>query len=87
MTPRVKIKYTKKVVVPLRYKRFLWDTEGKKVIVQKLVYRVLKYGGFEDIKWVWKKYPEVAIYVIKHYKDIHRGVIFWIKRWQSEKAD
>ena len=81
---RIVPKYTQLVNIPVELKKFLWD-ETDKTPAEKLVFRVLSYGNFEQIQEVFDKYPEICFYVIHTYPEIHRGVKYWIKQWYNER--
>ena len=51
--------------IPSRLQGILWsasvnqlDLEGDKVYI---IHQILMYGGFEDIKWLFKTYPQKTI--------------------------
>ncbi len=81
---RVKIKYTRKIKIPEKYKIFLWDEPSGLTFLEKFILRVFKYGNFRDIKWLFKKFPEECYEISLKYAEIKRGVKFWIKKWHNE---
>ncbi|NPB03128.1 MAG: hypothetical protein GXO39_01770 [Thermotogae bacterium] len=83
---RIKWKYTHKVPVPKEWKVWLWD-EGAEAPLEKLIYRVLTYGKFEDIRKIYGMYPEETYELAFRYPDIKRGVRFWMKVWHDEGED
>ena len=52
-----------------------------KAPLESIILKVLTYGKFEDIRTLYKMFPEETYSVVKRYPDIKRGVRFWIKRW------
>ncbi len=78
---RIKPTYTTTVKIPKEYKTFFWDCPQGKVFLEKFIMRILQYGRFEDLKWVYKKYPEETYDIAFKYPEIKRGVKFWIKWW------
>ncbi len=83
---RIKWKYTQMVSVPKEWRVWLWD-EGEKAPLEKIIYRILTYGRFEDIRRVYKMYPKETYELAFRYPDIKRGVRFWIKVWHDEGED
>lgn len=79
---RIPFKYKNPVTVPPRFQKFLWDHPDGKAPLEKFVLRILTYGSFLDIKWLYKKHPEETTYVAKRY-NVRRGVKFWIKYWSK----
>jgi len=82
---RIPWKYSEEVPVPERYRRFIWDHPEGRTPLEKFIYRLLKYGRFEDIRWVYKRYPEQTSDIAFRYPDIKRGVRFWIRYWGSDE--
>lgn len=82
-TKRIKWTYCQEVPVPNKFKTYLWDHIEGKAPLEKLIYRVLQFGTFKDIQWLYKKYPEECFTIINNYSDIERGVKFWIKYWHE----
>ncbi|GIV27952.1 MAG: hypothetical protein KatS3mg027_1766 [Bacteroidia bacterium] len=80
---RVRWTYFQEVSVPKKFKAYLWDHIEGKAPLEKLIYRILIYGSFKDIKWLYKKYPEECFTIVNKYPDINRSVKFWIKYWHS----
>lgn len=83
---RQPFKFRQKVPIPQKWRKFLWDEPGGEAPVGKLVLRVLQYGDYDDWREVYERYPEVCRHVVNAYPhpQVHRGVKFWIKRWDSE---
>ncbi|MCL5408448.1 MAG: hypothetical protein M1135_00250 [Candidatus Omnitrophica bacterium] len=83
---RLPITYTKKIIIPAKYQKFIWDKhpKDKKIILEKLIQRILTYGNYNDIKWIFQKYPEETYTISLKYPDIKRGVKFWIKYWYEK---
>ncbi|MCM8767988.1 MAG: hypothetical protein NC921_04305 [Candidatus Omnitrophica bacterium] len=84
-TSRIKITYKEKVKIPEKYRFMFWDCK-ENVILEKYILRILTYGNFEDIKEVYKKYPEQTFNIAFKYPEIKRGIKFWIKKWKEEKS-
>jgi len=79
---RIKWKYVQKVNIPTNVKNFLWD-EDTVAPLEKLILRVLQYGNFDQIKYIYSTYPEETTDIINRYSDIRRGVKFWIVYWNK----
>jgi len=82
---RIKPVYTKIINIPKRYKMFLWDEPTGKTYIEKYILRILYYGDFEDIKYIYRKYPNETFNIAFRYPEIKRGVKFWIKLWKTKK--
>jgi uncharacterized protein Usg len=82
---RVIPKYRNKISVPEKYRRFLWDYPDGYAPLETLILRVLKYGKFEDVKWIYQQYPNETYYVAFTYPEVKRGIKFWIKRWREKR--
>lgn len=82
---RLKVTYTHKVKIPEKYKIFFWDEPSGFTFLEKFILRIFKYGTFEDIKWLLKKFPEECYEIALKYPDIKRGIKFWVKKWQNER--
>lgn len=80
---RIPLKYRKKVILPKNLKMLLWDHPDQPVMLEKIITRVLKYGRFEEIKWLYDTYPRQTYDVTNRYSDIKRGVKFWINHWNK----
>ncbi len=74
--------YRQEVEVPEKFRQFCWDAVEGKIELEKLIYRVLQYGNFEEIKEIYSAYPEEVESVTDRY-EVHRGVRFWIKYWKK----
>ena len=79
---RIKWDYFNKVDIPEDFKIYLWDYK-EKAPLEILILRVLTYGNFEEIKKIYKLYPEETYKIALKYPEIKRGVKFWIKRWKN----
>jgi len=77
-------KYKEEVTVPERYRKYLWDHPEGRAPLEKFIYRLLAYGRFEDIKWLYQRYPAETKDIVMRYRDIKRGVRFWINYWSSD---
>jgi hypothetical protein len=82
---RIPWRYPRIVRFPRRYKKFLWDHQSGRAPLEKVVFRILYYGSFDDIKWLYKKYPEEAVTLSRTYPEIRRGVKFWMEYWNERK--
>ncbi|NPA33862.1 MAG: hypothetical protein GXO48_02915 [Chlorobi bacterium] len=80
---RKPLKFKNRVPIPEKWRKYLWDEPSGEAPVEKVVLRVLMYGGYEDWREVYERYPEVCKYVAENYPQIHRGVKFWIKWWED----
>lgn len=52
--------------------------------MEKFILRLLTYGRFEDIRWLYQTYPEESWDIAQRYPEIKRGIKFWLKRWKDE---
>ncbi len=84
---RIKLTYKQKVEIPSKYKKFFWDEPEGVTFLEKFILRILKYGDFEDIKWLYQKYPEETYAITFKYPDIKRGIKFWMKKWHEDKRN
>jgi len=82
---RIPWKYHEPVKIPENMRMFFWDEHKGTVPLEKLILRILQYGKFEGIKWLYEKYPEQCYEFINRYPDIRRGVKFWIEKWYEER--
>lgn len=80
---RVRWRYPAPVEVPPIYQKFLWDHPEQVAPLEKFILRILTYGKFEDIRWLYNKYPEETKDIVRRYKEIKRGIRFWIKYWEN----
>ncbi|MBN4065893.1 hypothetical protein JYT51_01010 [Candidatus Amoebophilus asiaticus] len=76
--------YTNKVVIPKKYGKYLWDHIDGKVILEKFVLRILMYGKFPDVRWLYQQYPDESFDIANKYYEIHRGVKYWINLWHLQ---
>lgn len=83
---RVKWTYPQQVSFPSRFKMFLWEYRNHKAPLEKLIYRIFTYGKFNDLKWLFEKYPIEAFTLSKKYNDIKRGVKFWMEFWNGKRV-
>jgi len=82
---RLKPKFVEFVKIPKKFKPYFWDCPDNKTYLEKFIIRILTYGRFDEIKWVYKKYPQETYDVIMRYNEIKRGVKFWIKLWKERE--
>ena len=82
---RISWTFPQQVSFPERYKKFLWEHQNCKAPLEKLIYRIFTYGRFEDIRWLYEKYPEQSFELSQKYSDIKRGVKFWIEYWHEQR--
>jgi hypothetical protein len=80
---RQKLEFTQKVTIPNNLKLLFWDCPDNTTFLEKYIKRVLDYGNFEEIKFVFHQYPKETFHIAMKYKDIRRGVKFWIKEWNN----
>ncbi len=83
-TKRIKPIYLKEIKIPKKLKIYFWDCPNGKTYLEKFILRILQYGNFEEIKWLYKKFPSETYYVAFNYPEIKRGVKFWIKIWKEK---
>lgn len=83
---RIAWKYFQQVRIPPEYEKFFWDHMDGVVALEKFILRILTYGDFEDIKWLYQQYPEETWDIAGRYPDIKRGVRFWLKRWHDAET-
>lgn len=82
---RIKWTYSKEVSFPSKYRRYLWEHSNQKAPLEKIIYRIFTYGKFNDLKWLYEKYPYEALSLSKKYKNIKRGVKFWLEYWNGKR--
>jgi len=80
-TTRILPIYTRNVEIPGKYYKYLWDHPGREVILEKFILRILMYGKFQDVKWLYKKYTVETYEIANKYSEVHRGVLYWINLW------
>jgi len=80
---RLKWDYTKKVKIPKSYKQFLWDYPDGTAPLEMMILRILTYGTFQDLEWLYKKYSEETNKLAFKYPVIKRGVRFWVRKWHD----
>ena len=78
--------YSKQVSFPERYKKLLWEHTNRKAPLEKLIYRIFTYGKFEDLRWLYEKYPDQSFTLSKNYNNIKRGVKFWMEYWHGQST-
>lgn len=47
--------YKNQVPIPTAYQQFLWDYPGKTAPLEMLILRILIYGSFRDLRWLYNK--------------------------------
>jgi hypothetical protein len=82
---RIKWTYPQEVSYPSRFKKFLWEYPNHKAPLEKLIYRILTYGKYDDLRWLYKEYPNEAFALSKKYVEIKRGVKFWMEYWNGQR--
>lgn len=82
---RIKWTYPQRVSFPSKYKKFLWEHPNQKAPLEKIIYRIFTYGSFDDIRWLYEKYPKEAVTLSKKYNNIKRGVKFWMEYWNGKR--
>lgn len=82
---RQSLTFTQEVKFPARYKKFLWEHQNQKAPLEKLIIRIFTYGKFDDLKWLYKNYPEESYFLAKKYKTIKRGIKFWMEYWNEKR--
>lgn len=82
---RIKITYKQNVKIPEKYRVYFWDNPDDEVYLEKFILRILYYGKFDDIRWLYENYPDETYDIAFKYPEIKRGVKFWIKRWREKK--
>lgn len=75
---RIKLDYFDKIEIPEKFSRYLWDYK-EKAPLEILIFRILNYGSFEEIKVIFELYPDEIYKIAVKYHKIKRGVNFWIK--------
>ncbi|CUT04185.1 hypothetical protein [Candidatus Chrysopegis kryptomonas] len=81
---RIKPIYLEEIKIPKKFKIYFWDCPNSKTYLEKFILRILQYGSFEEIKWLYKKFSSQTYYVAFTYPEIKRGVKFWIKLWKEK---
>ncbi len=81
---RIKPEYIKYIEIPDELQALFWDCPERKTYLEKFIKRILDYGNFDEIKWVYQQYPEETFRIVFKYPDIRRGVKFWIKLWSNK---
>lgn len=79
---RIKWDYFEKIQISEKFSRYLWDYK-ERAPIEILIFRILKYGSFEEIKEIFELYPNETYKIAMKYPEIKRGVKFWIKKWKS----
>jgi len=82
---RIVPKFRTKIHIPDEFRKFLWDYPEGTAPLEMVILRILLYGKYEDIKVIYNKHPKETYYTTNAYPQIHRGVKFWINRWESGK--
>jgi len=83
---RIIPKYMNKVSVPVSVQALLWDEKGRKAPLEKLILRILTYGRFKEVRWVYGRHPSETFEMLSRYPEIKRGVKFWIEHWHAKKT-
>ena len=81
---RIKPIYKEWVEVPDCFRKIVWDALDGKSPLEDIILKVLMYGSFEEIKKLFKMYPEETYNVAFRYPEIKRGVRYWIKVWSDD---
>lgn len=84
---RQKLEYKEKVNIPEQFRSLFWDCPDGVTFLEKFIKRILDYGNFQDIRQVYELYPKETECVVFKYKDIRRGIKFWIKLWNKQSAN
>jgi len=79
---RIKWKYMQKVPIPSTIKQLLWD-EQTVAPLEKIIMRVLQYGNYDEIKYIYGMYPEEVTEIVNRYTGLRRGVKFWVVYWNK----
>ncbi|MCM8806521.1 MAG: hypothetical protein ABIN23_07190 [candidate division WOR-3 bacterium] len=82
---RIRPIYKKRIKISRRFKAIFWDCPNGETYLEKFILRILKYGNFEEIKWIYDKFPEETYDVALRYPEMKRGVKFWIRLWKEKK--
>lgn len=82
---RIIPKFRQKIEIPKKYKRYFWDYPDGFATLETFILRILLYGKFANIQWLYGKFSDECYYVATTYPKIHRGVKFWIKLWEKCK--
>jgi hypothetical protein len=82
---RTKWSYPQRVFFPSKFKKFLWEYPNQNAPLEKIIFRILTYGSFDDIRWLYEKYPKEALTLSKKYSNIKRGVKFWMEYWNGKR--
>jgi len=81
VSERIPIHYRAVVNVPADLQKFLWDYPEGKAPLEKLLLRTLEYGSFEQVKRIYRRYPEECYDVVNRYQHLKRGIKYWIREW------
>jgi hypothetical protein len=81
---RIKWVYTHSVPIPEHLQSLLWDEQGY-VPLEKLITRVLDYGNYDEIKYIYDTFPQETTDITFRYPHIKRGVKFWIQYWNEHR--
>ena len=61
-----------------------WDEQKSIAPLEKVIMRIFDYGKFEEIKYLYGKYPKQCYDFIQRYPDVQRGIKFWINKWHEK---
>lgn len=84
---RIKPDFTNKVFIPEQFKPLFWDCPNNSTYMEKFIKRILDYGNFEEIQWLYNTYPHETHIITFKYPDIRRGIKFWIKLWKNNSKN
>lgn len=82
---RMKPEYLQKVEIPEKFKTYFWDCSNGETYLEKFILRILTYGTFEEIKYIYNQFPEETYKIAFKYPEIKRGVRFWVKLWKEKE--
>lgn len=87
LTNRIRPEYTNQIGIPQGFKKYFWDCPDGKTYLEKFILRILTYGSFKEIKWIYERYPKETYNIAFKYPEIKRGVKFWIKLWKKKSRE
>ena len=80
---RIPWRYHRRVHLPTAFRSLVWDEHGGTVPLEKLILRIVTYGTFDELSWVYRTYPEETFDLVQRYPDIRRGVRYWVRVWHD----
>jgi hypothetical protein len=86
MITRIPLRHKQEVKVPLDLQAYLWDHPTGMAPLEKLLLRTFRYCSFEQLKAIYRQYPEECFDTIQRHHDIKRGVRYWINYWHGKIA-